>query len=234
MKKAFIVANWKMNPVTLKEAENLFVSVKQGIKKNKGTEVIICPPFVYLNFLKKNQKGEKGKIRLGAQNCSSEEKGAFTGEISPVMLKKIGCEYVILGHLERRKYFSETDDGINKKIKLVLKNGLKPILCINEISQIKKDLKGISKKEIEKILVAYEPVWAIGTGKACDYTQAKKFNLLIKKVLGKKHPTLYGGSINAQNALGYIQKSEFSGLLIGGISLKPKEFIKTVELFYNK
>ncbi len=234
MKKVFIVANWKMNPVTFKEAESLFVSVNKGIKKTKGSEVIVCPPFVYLDFLKKNQKGKKGKIRLGAQNCSYQEKGAFTGEISPVMLKKIGCEYVILGHFERRKYFSETDETINKKIKLVLKNGLKPILCINEISQIKKSLKGISKKGIEKILVAYEPAWAIGTGKACDYTQAKKFNYLIKEVLGKKHPTLYGGSINVQNALGYIQESEFSGLLIGGISLKPKEFIKTVELFSNK
>ncbi len=231
MKKVFIVANWKMNPVTFKEAESLFVSVNQGIKKTKGSEVIICPPFVYLDFLKKNQKVKNGKIKLGAQNCSWKERGAFTGEISPVMLKKIGCEYVILGHFERRKYFDETDDTINKKIKLVLKNGLKPILCINKISQIKKNLKGISKKEIEKILVAYEPAWAIGTGKACDYIQAKKFNLLIKKVLGEKHPTLYGGSIDTQNALGYIQKSEFSGLLIGGISLKPKEFIKTVELF---
>jgi triosephosphate isomerase len=231
MKKVFIVANWKMNPVTFKEAKSLFASVNQGIKKTKGSEVIICPPFVYLDFLKKNQKVKNGRIKLGAQNCSWQEKGAFTGEISPVMLKKIGCEYVILGHFERRKYFSETDETINKKIKLVLKNGLKPILCINKISQIKKNLKGISKKEIEKILVAYEPAWAIGTGKACGYIQAKKFNLLIKKVLGEKHPTLYGGSINAQNALGYIQESEFSGLLIGGISLKPKEFIKTVEFF---
>ena len=222
--KKFIIANWKCNPKTLIKAKQLFNSIKKVSKNTKNTEVIICPPFIYLKEIKKLQK----EVKLGAQNSCWEEKGAFTGEISPLMLKDLGCEYVILGHSERRKYFSENDDLINKRLKSALKSGLKPILCIDNISQIKEGLKGISK---QKVIIAYEPIWAIGTGKACGYKEAKKFNLLMKKALGERHITLYGGSVNSQNALGYIADSGFQGLLIGGASLNSKEFVKIVKLF---
>lgn len=227
--KIFIVGNWKMNPLSLKEAKSLFDSIKRGfksVKKIKKVEVVLCPPFIYFQGFKSKDL----PFKLGSQNCFWEEKGAFTGEISPLMLKDLGCKYVIIGHSERRKYFQETDTMINKKMKIVLKTGLTPILCIDKISQIKKGMKEILGKDIKKIIVAYEPIWAIGTGKACGYKEAKEFNVLMKKVLGKNHSTLYGGSVNSKNALGYIKESGFQGLLIGGASLKSKEFLKIVKL----
>lgn len=227
MNKIFIVGNWKMNPQTSREAIHLLSSIKTRIKNTKKVEVVICPPFVYLAGIGKKKSA---KIRLGSQDCFWEEKGAFTGEVSSLMLKDLGCSYVIVGHSERRKYFHESDTMINKKLKSVLGQGLRPILCIDKVSQIKKDIKGIPEKKVKKIILAYEPIWAIGTGKACSFKQAKKFNLSIKRVLGKNHPVLYGGSVSSQNALGYIKEAQFQGLLIGGASLKPKEFVKVIEL----
>ena len=220
--KPLIVANWKMNPQTLVEAKRLFDSVKKGIRKVGGVEVIICPPFVYLPILKAN----------GAQDCFWEEKGAFTGEVSPPTLKNLSCQYVIIGHSERRRYFEETDEMINKKIKAALKVGLKPILCIEKISQIKKGIKGITKKDFKKIILAYEPAWAIGTGKACGIPEVRKKNLSIRKIL-KRNILLYGGSVNSQNARDFIKKAKFQGLLIGGASLDPKEFIAIVKNVSN-
>ena len=241
MDKIFVVGNWKMNPLSLKQAKGLFDSIKRGfksVKKTKKVEVVLCPPFVYLATLGASsfarRKASYGGLAFGSQNCFWEEKGAFTGEISPLMLKDLGCKYVIVGHSERRKYFQETDSMINKKIKIVLKMGLTPILCIDKISQIKKGMKGILGKEIKKIIVAFEPIWAIGTGKACGYKEGKEFNILMKKVLGKNHPTLYGGSANSKNALGYIKESGFHGLLLGGASLKSKEFLKIVKLMVKQ
>ena len=230
--KVFIIGNWKMNPGALKKAKGLFDSIKRGfrnVKKKKKVEVVLCPPFVYLQGF----KSKALPFKLGGQNCFWEEKGAFTGEISPLMLKDLGCKYVIIGHSERRKYFQETDTMINKKLKIALKAGLIPILCIDKISQIKKGMKGLLGKEIKKIIVAYEPIWAIGTGKACGYKEGKEFNILMKKVLGRNHPTLYGGSVNSKNALGYITESGFHGLLIGGASLNAKEFLKIAKLITN-
>ena len=223
MNKIFVIGNWKMNPINLAEAENIFVSVDRGVKNIENVEVVVCPPFPYLN------RGKAENIQLGSQNCYFEDKGAFTGEVSPIMLKDLGCRYVIIGHSERRKYFSETDEIINRKLKIALEHGLRPILCINEIFQIEKDMEGIPEEDIEKIIVGYEPIWAIGTGKACGLDDAKKFNLSIKEVLGKEHPTVYGGSVNSQNARGYIEESGFHGLLVGGASLRPDEFIKIVK-----
>jgi triosephosphate isomerase len=241
MNKLFIIGNWKMNPLSLKEAKNLFDSIKRGfkgVKKTKKVEVILCPPFVYLATLgtssSARRKASYGGLVLGSQNCFLEEKGAFTGEISALMLKNLGCKYVIIGHSERRKYFQETDTMINKKLKIALRTGLIPILCIDKISQIKKGMKEILGKDIKKIIVAFEPIWAIGTGKACSYKEAKEFNVLMKKVLGKNHPTLYGGSVNSKNALGYIKESGFHGLLIGGASLKSKEFLKIIKLMVKQ
>ena len=232
--KSFIIANWKCNPLTLDEAKNIFYSIEKqiqhgGLSKKQTVELIICPPFQYLTSL----KADSPVIRLGAQNCFFEEKGAFTGEISALMLKNIGCEYVIIGHSERRKYQNETDELVNEKIKSALKAGLKPIVCIDQTQQIKKDLAGLSFEEIKKVIVAYEPLFAIGTGKACGIPEAKEMNSGIKSILGNEVPILYGGSVNSENAGGYVKEAGFNGLLVGGASLKPEEFfqiIKNVDL----
>jgi len=204
--KHLIVANWKMNPSTLEEAKNIFNQVKE-------TGAVICPPFVYLSVLGAN----------GAQDCSWESGGAFTGEISPQMLKDLGVEYVILGHSERRKYQKETNELIEKKFKAALSAGLKPILCIDQISQLPKDIKN-------GFVVAYEPLFAIGTGKACPPEKAEKIRMAVKKALGERVLVLYGGSVNSQNTEDYIKKAHFDGLLVGGASLKPQEFIDIVKI----
>lgn len=223
--KYLIVANWKCNPITLKEAETIFQKTEEGIKGIKNVEIIICPPFVYLAKI----ISEKSKIKIGGQDCYSQEKGAFTGEMSPNMLKEIGCQYVIVGHSERRKYQKETDEMINEKIKAALKAGLKPILCVDDAVQIKKDTDGLSQSDFDNLAVAYEPIWAIGTGKACGISEAREMNLKIKEILGKSTPILYGGSVSSQNAQGYIKEAGFNGLLVGGASLKPEEFVEIIK-----
>ena len=215
--KPFIVANWKCNPASLKGAKLLFDSVARRIKNVRKVEVVICPPFIYLS----NIQHLKSNIQLGGQDCFWEEKGAYTGEISPSMLKDLGVEYVIIGHSERRKYLKETDEMVNKKIEAALKQGLKPILCIDKISQLKKDLEGV--------IIAYEPLFAIGTGKPCSIGKAKKMRILIKKNLKRGAPILYGGSVNSQNAQDYIKKAGFQGLLVGSASLNSKEFLSIVK-----
>ncbi len=227
--KHFIVANWKCNPVTLKEAKWLFNSVKQGVKNIKNVEVVICPPFVYLPALKSEIMGPSFAISFGGQSCFWEEKGAFTGEVSPKMLKDLGCRYVIIGHSERRRYLNETDEMVNKKLKAALKNNLKPILCVENVSQVKKGLKGISKKEFKNVIIAYEPVFAIGIGKPCSPQKAEKMRRAIKGATDKDTPIIYGGSVNSQNASDYIEKAGFQGLLVGGASLNPQEFLRIVQ-----
>ncbi len=213
--KTLVVANWKMNPPTLAEAKRLFNSIKKGIRDINNTEVVICPPFVYLSALRPSEA-----LSVGGQDAFWEEKGAYTGAISPAMLKDLGIEYVILGHSERRRYQEETDEMINKKLKAAITAGLKPILCIANLTQLKMSLKGIS----EKIIIAYEPVFAIGTGKPCSIETAKKMRKSIKYPV-----VLYGGSINSQNAADYIKMAGFQGLLVGGASLKQKELITLVK-----
>lgn len=246
--KKLIVANWKMNPTSFKEARNLLLGIKK-LKNEKIAEVVICPPFVFIRELKSLGAG----LKIGAQNCFFEEKGAFTGEVSLLMLKEAGVEYIISGHSERRKYFGETDELINKKVKALLKNGLKPILCVGETEKerkmgvakevIKRQLfKGLEKIDdwklrIKNLSVAYEPVWAIGTGNPCLPKDAKEIFIFIKKLLeekfgketAKKIRIIYGGSVNGENAKGYIKESGMQGLLVGGASLDQKEFIKIVK-----
>jgi len=219
--KKIIIANWKCNPATLAEAEKLFNKVKK-------TKAVICPPFLYLSMFKGTE--------LGAQDCHWEQSGAFTGEVSPLMLKDSGIRYVIIGHSERRIHFKETDEMINKKLKAALKNDLIPILCIGEkkgeivekviSSQLKKDLKGISKDDLKKIIIAYEPVWAIGTGDFCKPNKAKKALDFIKNKINTR--ILYGGSVNSKISKSYIDVG-FDGLLVGGASLDAQEFIKIVK-----
>ena len=270
MLKPLIIANWKMNPSTFKEAEHLFEAIEKGIKGVKNVEVIICPPFVWLGefcgagplgLLKSKAKSlALQSLKLGAQNCHWEMKGAYTGEVSPLMLKDLGCEYVIVGHSERRKYFGESDEIVNGKLKSVLKARLRPVLCVGEETrdgfglfsgeeksvgeislvvqkQLEEGLKGIPVGRIKDIAIAYEPLWAIGTGLACSPDEALKANLLIKKNLVKLYSRqiaeqtriIYGGSVTFQNAADYIKEARMSGLLIGGASLNASEFIRILE-----
>jgi len=206
--KPLIIANWKCNPASLSEAKKLFNAIKK-------TKAVICMPFVYLPFFKYKF--------LGAQNCHWEDSGAYTGEVSPKMLKSLGVKYVIVGHSERRA-MGETNAIIKKKLKAALDAGLIPIFCIRG----KKDLKGIEnwKLKIENLIFAYEPVWAIGTGNFCKPQKAKQALDFIKQRINNK--VLYGGSVNSKIARDYI-KVGFDGLLVGGASLDAREFTKIVK-----
>ena len=250
MVKKIIIANWKMNPPTLKEAKRLFDKVKKGIRGVKNTEVIICPPFLYLSELK--AKSYKLKAQLGAQDVFWQTGGPFTGEVSPEMLKEYGVTHVIIGHSERKKWLGETDEMINKKVKAALKYGLIPVLCVGERErevqgeiphiveeQVRAALKGIRKGDFKNGIIAYEPVWAIGTGKAETPDNATRAALYIRKIVksvlgsntAEKIRVIYGGSVNAQNAALFIAKDirGMEGMLVGGASLKAAEFIQIVK-----
>lgn len=235
--KPIIIANWKMNPENLEEAENIFELIKKEIKDIKKAEVIICPPFVYLSPV----ASDIGELSLGAQNIFFEEKGAYTGEISPKMVKDLGCKYAIIGHSERRKYFNETDEIVNKKIKAALEADLIPIFCVGETEEERKSDKTeeVVKRQIERglegiqvlrgLIIAYEPIWAIGTGNPCSVEEAKKMGLFIRNFSPEGIPVLYGGSVNSSNSAGYVKEAKMNGLLVGGASLIPDEFIEIVK-----
>lgn len=228
----------------IKEAVSFVKDFKKLVKNAKNIDIVICPPFTLLSQL--NQLLKNSKITLGAQNMHFEEKGAYTGEISPFMLKDAGCEYVILGHSERRQYFNETDDLINKKVKSALKNKLKPILCIGETLQQRNNnktieiienqlincLNDINENEIKNIVVAYEPVWAIGTGKNATPEQAEEVHSFIRGLLSKKYNEnissnvriIYGGSVKPDNIEDLMKMKNINGALVGGASLDPKSF----------
>ncbi len=243
MNKLFIIANWKMNPSAKKKAEVLFNNIKKKTKSLKNIEVIICPPFIYLEQLVDSTK----KINLGAQDCHWENTGAYTGEVSAKMLKGLGCEYVIIGHSERRNYFKETNEMINKKLLGAFKNNLKPILCVGEKqdqemgdvvkNQLIRALNKVGRTRIKDLIIAYEPVWAIGTGKSCKPNDAMQASLFIKKILTKNYsrriaentPILYGGSVKSDNADLYIKQAEMDGVLVGGASLDADQFSKIIK-----
>ena len=249
--KLLVIANWKMNPLTEKEVKRLFTSIKKGLKGRKNIEIVICPPFPYLSII----NNLLSSIKLGAQDCFWKDKGPYTGEVSPQMLKNIGCKYVIVGHSERRETFKETDEMVNIKIKEILKAKLQPIFCIGETEEekkagktfhvlereIKKGLDKISKKEIEKVIIAYEPIWAIGTEKACEENEVMTVALFIKKLVSRLYNKkvadniriIYGGSVNSKNASDYLRESKMQGLLVGGASLNSKEFIKIIKSLNN-
>lgn len=247
--KPLIVANWKCNPMTQAEAKRLFNLVRRRVKNIKNAEVVICSPFVYLSSF----KFQASSFKLGAQNCFWEKGGAYTGEVSAKQLSNLGCKYVIIGHSERRRYFAETDEIINRKLKLALSAKLNPILCIGETKKereqgktervFKKQLEGGLEKvsnsrfQVSRTCIAYEPAWAIGTGNPCDAEEAQKMGLLIRKIItklynkaaSKKVRILYGGSVNSKNAASYVKEVGLQGLLVGGASLNAKEFIKIVK-----
>ncbi len=243
MRTPLIAANWKMNK-TGSEAEDFINSFSPMVKDCAGVDVLIAPPFTALSSLSA-LLGSDSNIKLAAQNVFYEEKGAYTGEISVQMLMSAGCSYVILGHSERRQFFFDTDESVNKKIKISLKNGLKAVLCIGESlkerdgnktfhvleKQLAGSLKGIG---LDEITIAYEPIWAIGTGKTATPEQANEVHVFIRKWLkdygegSDNVRILYGGSVTPENIGTLIAKPEIDGALVGGASLKPDSFAKIV------
>jgi triosephosphate isomerase len=241
MGKYLIVANWKMNPKSAKEALQLFDLLKKEARNAKNSNVVICSPAVWLAKL-----AQSGGLKLGGQNCHWEVSGAYTGEISAAMLVDSGAEYVILGHSERRQYLGETDEIINLKIKTALKAKLKPILCVGEKEgeemnqvverQLAGAFAGLGVNQAKEIIIAYEPIWAIGTGNNCLPDNTLSAALFIRRVitqlysrfLAEKIYILYGGSVNSSNAADYIKKARMDGLLVGGASLEEKEFAKII------
>jgi len=251
--KPLIVANWKCNPPTLKEAKLLFERVEKGLKDIKDVEVVICPPFVYLPTLYVHHQvmNIKLNIKLGAQDCFWEQKGAFTSEVSPTMLKDLGCEYVIIGHSERRKYLNETDGMVNKKLKAALLVGLKPILCVGSKkrgekgakemkAQLERALAGIKKSELKNIIITYEPIWAISTTKGSivatpentkegEIFLRRNLTKLFGKTIAQKVKIIYGGSVDSTNIEDFIKVAQMDGVLIGAASLRFDDFMAAVK-----
>ena len=244
MRIPIIAGNWKMN-TNVKQAAVLVREMKDELNKVEGVEQVFCPPFVSLTTVSELIKGSA--LKLGAQNMYFEEKGAYTGEVAPLMLEGL-CEYVILGHSERRQYFGESDEIVNKKIHAAFKSGLKPIVCVGEkleeneagkteeviIRQVKGALVDI--KTSQGMIIAYEPIWAIGTGKAASGDQANNVMGLIRRVVSevlgeqvaKDIRIQYGGSVTSANIAEFISQSEIDGALVGGASLKAADFIEIV------
>jgi triosephosphate isomerase len=243
----FIAGNWKMNK-TVGEALDLVRELKTAISGVKEVEVAVAPPFTALDAVRKEIEGSS--IRLAAQNLYWEEKGAFTGEISPPMLKEVGCQYVIIGHSERRQLFGELDETVNRRIHAALAQGLKVIFCIGETlkerdegktfsvieRQIEGGLKGLGGKEMRNMVIAYEPVWAIGTGKTATPEQAEEVHRFIREEVEKLYSRQvseeiriqYGGSVTPENIKGLMSQPDIDGVLVGGASLKAESFSKIV------
>lgn len=244
--KKIIIANWKMNPQNYESAEKLVKNIIAGIKNIKRKpEIVLCPPYPWLtDFSHKIKKN----IKWGAQDVFWEQEGAYTGEVSVEMLKSSGVNYVIIGHSERRWILGESDDFINKKVKAALKSGLKSVLCVGEKdrndpnfqnfvkNQLEADLDGVSKNHARNLIIAYEPVWAIGTGHTDSADDVFEMATYIRRsifdILGKKAayetPILYGGSVNSKNAGRFLNVKGANGLLVGGASVIVREFISIV------
>jgi len=245
MRVPMIAGNWKMN-TTVSEAVKLVKEMLPGLEPIQNVDRVICPPFVSLAAVKELLKGSA--VKLGAQNMYFEEKGAYTGEVSPLMLAEL-CQYVIIGHSERRQYFSETGEIVNKKVLAALKVDLKPILCIGEkleeneagqteavvTEQLRSSLAGV--EDLSRLIIAYEPVWAIGTGRAATGEQANEIIGLIRDHISRQYDKsvaqdlriLYGGSVTADNNAEFMRQPEIDGALVGGASLKAEQFLSIVK-----
>ena len=247
-KKPLIAGNWKMYK-TASEAVTLVQTLKAAAHTVSNVTIVICPPFTALSEVSKVLKDSS--IHLGAQNMYSAPEGAFTGEISPTMLKDSGCRYVILGHSERRQYFKEDDILIHEKVKTALKYSLVPIVCIGETlaereakthfdivkTQFEESLGRLEKEDISKVVIAYEPVWAIGTGKTATPDQAEQMHSYIRRLLNERYtqeigvriPLLYGGSVKPDNTRALMEKPNIDGALVGGASLKAESFAQIIQ-----
>ena len=249
MRTPLIAGNWKMNN-NIAESMKLVNDLNNLMQDvNNNVEVLVCTPYTALYSIK--QLLNNSKIKIGAQNMHYENSGAYTGEISPLMLKEIGVDYVIIGHSERRQYFNETDDTVNKKLISAINHDIKPILCVGETleqrekkeqeSTVEKQIinayKGISTDDAEKIVVAYEPIWAIGTGRTATSSQANEMASFIRKTIEKLYSKdmaekviiQYGGSVKADNTAEIMGQNDIDGALVGGASLKADEFIKIIK-----
>lgn len=247
-RKKFVAGNWKMN-TTLAEAKALAAAVVQGVGADTRADVAVCPPFVWLTAVAEVLKGSP--VALGAQNVHYEKKGAYTGEVSPAMLKEAGCKYVIVGHSERRHGLGEADAAVNQKVHTALEDGLHVILCVGETlaerertlqervfqRQVYAATAGLTDAQFDRLVMAYEPVWAIGTGKVATPEQAQQAHNNIRarmaqlygdKIAGRL-PILYGGSVTADNAAGLLSQPDVDGALVGGASLKADQFLAIVK-----
>jgi triosephosphate isomerase len=246
MRRPIIAGNWKMH-YTVEEAVKVAKELK-GLVKGASADVVICAPFIQLPALVAELKGSN--VKVGAQNMHFEEKGAYTGEISPGMLEALGVDYVVIGHSERRQYFNETDTDINKKLKKAFKHSLTPILCVGESleqresgtteavikAQVEKDLEGLSAEEAKEVVIAYEPIWAIGTGKTATSEQANETIAAIRKMVADIFGAevadavriQYGGSVKPSTIKEQMAMSDIDGALVGGASLLADDFAKIV------
>lgn len=247
-KKPFIAGNWKMYK-TASEAVTLVQTIKAAVHMVSNVSIVVCPPFTALGEVSKILKDTS--IELGAQNMYSAPEGAFTGEISPTMLKDVGCRYVILGHSERRQYFKEDDILIHEKVRTALKYSLIPIVCIGETlaeretkrhfdvvkTQFDESIGRLEKEDISKVIIAYEPVWAIGTGKTATPDQAEQMHSYIRRLLNERYSQevgnriyiLYGGSVKPDNTKPLMEKPNVDGALVGGASLKAESFAQIIQ-----
>lgn len=249
MRIKVIAGNWKMNN-DLNESRNLISKLLAGLENlNSNCEVVICPPFTSLSEGSSMLKGST--IKLGAQNLHQEETGAFTGEVSAKMLLSVGCEFVIIGHSERRAIFMESDELINKKIKSAMKNNLKPIFCVGELleerekniteqvieSQVLRGLEDFATGDLKNLMIAYEPVWAIGTGKTATPQQAEGVHVFIRKLIENRFSKefaenlriLYGGSVKPDNSRYLLSQKNIDGALVGGACLNADSFLNIIK-----
>ncbi|NLF97662.1 MAG: triose-phosphate isomerase [Candidatus Riflebacteria bacterium] len=244
-RRPLIAANWKMHK-TSQEARTFMAELLPKIADLKEVDVLVCPPYTLISTVDQSREGSK--VLLGAQNMHHESKGAFTGEVAPQMLKDLNCEFVIIGHSERRWIFGETDETINKKVHAAFANGLIPVLCVGEkldereknltdqviLNQMEKNLAGISEDFVSGMVIAYEPVWAIGTGKNATTKDAKDAIALIREFVHSKFGQevadkiriLYGGSVKPENIKTYMEQDGIDGALVGGASLEADSFAK--------
>jgi len=247
MRQALIAGNWKMHK-TPSEARAFAAELAREIGRERETEVVVAPPFVSLLPVKEALQGSS--IKLAAQDTFWEMEGAFTGEVSPLMLKEVGCHYVIVGHSERRTHFGESDEAVNKKVKALLKVGLRPIICVGERleqreagqtfsvvkGQVEGALEGLGAQEASEVVIAYEPVWAIGTGRTATPQQASEVHAyirgLLKEAFGEEVAQgvriLYGGSVKPDNIDDLMAEADIDGALVGGASLKVDSFSRIV------
>lgn len=251
MRKKIVAGNWKMN-LDYAEGISLFSEIVNMVKdEKKGDQLaVICAPYIHLTSL---TKLGGSTVAIGAQDCHQKESGAFTGEISAKMIKSVGCEYVIIGHSERRQYFAESDELLADKTVIALQNNLTPLFCIGETldernngsffdvlkGQLEKGVFGLSADDFSKIVIAYEPVWAIGTGLTATSEQAQEVHAFIRTEIAAKYGTdvaestsiLYGGSCNPKNAAELFAQKDIDGGLIGGASLKSRDFVDIIKTF---
>ncbi|MBM7540103.1 triose-phosphate isomerase [Amphibacillus cookii] len=248
MRKPIIAGNWKMNKV-LADAEAFVADTKDKVPAQDKVDSIVCAPFPYLQALVSKAKGTD--LAIAAQNMHFEESGAFTGEVSPAMLKDLGVKYVVLGHSERREYFAETDETVNKKAHAAFEYGMTPIICVGETleqreanqtmtlvaDQVKKALSGLTEEQVKQVVIAYEPIWAIGTGKTATSEQANEVCTHVRQTVveavsadaAEAVRIQYGGSVKPGNIDELLAQSDIDGALVGGASLEADSFLKLVE-----